>query len=290
MAHYQLYRGWLSNEKEEGYTSNPFCSSCSSVFWGNQIKTRYPKSDWALLVDNPNYMNAEQMRKEEEEKMYTKAYNQYATNHPYDAITACTKAISERPDNHLSCQYHMLKATCLGKTEVSFGVRENCEAELKAIVAECPNTEMAIQAAEMLKQLTSGGTSKAASSSGANSSNYIKADASEHYVVAVINTKKTNLTKAKAATSDFTKTYFSGFDYRVSNTMFNEEATFILVKPFANLKNAKDYFTTFVSDVELIVELDLSKSDKFIITKQNYLELFRSKDFKGYLEFFTKNY
>ncbi|MFA9221476.1 MAG: hypothetical protein ACEQSL_09835, partial [Sediminibacterium sp.] len=81
-----------------------------------------------------------------------------------------------------------------------------------------------------------------------------------------------------------------GFDYKVSNTMFNAAQTFILVKSFANLKDAQDYFTTFVGDEDLIIELDLVKSDKFIITKQNYLELFRSKDFKGYLEFFTKNY
>lgn len=288
LAYYQLFRGWLTKEKEEGYTQNPFCSSCSSVFWGNQIKSKYPNSDWALLVDNPNYMNAEQMRKEEEEKNYTKAYNQYVTNHPYDAVTTCTKALAERPTNHLICQYHMLKATCLGKTEVAFGVRENCEAELKAVVAGCPNTEMATQAAEMLKQLTSGGAPKPAPTS--TSSNYIKSDEAEHYVVAVINSKNINLNTAKAAASDFTKTYFSGFDYKVSNTMFNEQTTFILVKSFANLKDARDYFTTFVSDNDLIKELDLVKNEKFIITKQNYLELFRSKDFKGYLEFFTKNY
>jgi tetratricopeptide (TPR) repeat protein len=288
LAYYQLFRGWLAKEKEEGYTANPFCNSCSSVFWGNQIKAKYPNSDWALLVDNPNYMNAEQMRKEEEEKNYTKAYNQYATNHPYDAVTTCTKAITDRPTNHLICQYHMLKATCLGKTEVAFGVRENCEAELKAVVAGCPNTDMATQAAEMLKQLTSGGAPKPANT--ATGSNYIKADQSEHYVVAVVNIKNTNLNAAKAAASDFTKTYFSGFDYKVSNTMFNEETTFILVKSFANLKDARDYFTTFVSDNDLVNVLNLSKTDKFIISKQNYLELFRSKDFKGYLEFFTKNY
>jgi hypothetical protein len=288
LAYYQLFRGWLTKEKEEGYTQNPFCSTCSSVFWGNQIKSKYPNSDWALLVDNPNYMNAEQMRKEEEEKNYTKAYNQYVTNHPYDAVTTCTKAIADRPTNHLICQYHMLKATCLGKTEVAFGVRENCEAELKAVIAGCPNTEMATQAAEMLKQLTSGGSPKATSA--VTTSNYIKQDESEHYVVALVDTKKINLNKAKSAASDFTKTYFSGFDYKVSNTMFNEQTTFILVKSFANLKDARDYFTTFVSDNDLIKELDLAKNEKFIITKQNYLELFRSKDFKGYLEFFTKNY
>ena len=286
LAYYQLFRGWLTKEKEEGYTQNPFCSTCSSVFWGNQIKSKYPNSDWALLVDNPNYMNAEQMRQEEEEKNYTKAYNQYATNHPYDAVTTCTKAIAERPKNHLICQYRMLKATCLGKTEVAFGVKENCEAELKAIVLDCPNTELASQAAEMLRQLTAGSAPKVTTTS----SNFIQADESEHYVVAVINSKETNLNQAKAKVSDFTKTYFSGFDYKVSNTMFNEEKTFILIKSFLNLKDANDYFTTFVGDNDLISELNLVKNDKFIITKQNYLELFRSKDFEGYLEFFTKNY
>jgi hypothetical protein len=72
--------------------------------------------------------------------------------------------------------------------------------------------------------------------------------------------------------------------------MFDEETTLVLVKSFANLKDAQDYFTTFVGDNDLISELNIVETDKFIITKQNYLELFRSKDFKGYLEFFTKNY
>ena len=286
LAYYQLFRGWLAKEKEEGYTQNPFCSSCSSVFWGNQIKSKYPKSDWALLVDNPNYMNAEQMRMEEEEKNYAKAYNQYSTNHPYDAVTTCTKAIAERPKNHLSCQYHMLKAICLGKTEVAFGIRENCETELKAVAAECPNTEIATQATEFLKQLNTGSSPKAPT---ATASNYILSNESEQYVVAVINSKEINVNQAKAKTSDFTKKYFSGFDYKVSNTMFNEEKTFILIKSFSNLKDAKDYFTTFVGDNDLIRELNLVKNDKFIISKQNYIELFRSKDYKGYLEFFTKN-
>ncbi len=286
LAYYQLFRGWLAKEKEEGYTPNPFCSSCSSVFWGSQIKSKYPKSDWALLVDNPNYMNAEQMRMEEEEKNYAKAYNQYSTNHPYDAVTTCTKAIAERPKNHLSCQYHMLKAICLGKTEVAFGIRENCETELKAVVAECPNTEIATQATDFLKQLNTGSSPKAPT---ATASNYILSNESEQYVVAVINSKEINVNQAKAKTSDFTKKYFSGFDYKVSNTMFNEEKTFILIKSFSNLKDAKDYFTTFVGDNDLIRELNLVKNDKFIISKQNYIELFRSKDYKGYLEFFTKN-
>jgi len=288
LAYYQMYRGWFLKEKEDGYTVNPFCSSCSSVFWGNQIKAKYPNSDWALLVDNPNYMNAEQTRREEEERNYVKAYNQYSTNHPFEAISACTKAISERPKNPLICQYHMLKAICLGKTEVAFGITENCEIELNAVVVGCPETEMSVQAGEMIKQLYSSVSAKAASTGA--SSNYITSNSLEHYVVAVLDSKTVRLNQVKIAVSNFNNAYFSGFDYKVSNTMLNSDQTFILVKSFANLKDAQDYFTTFVTDNDLITQLNLVQNDKFIITKQNYLELFRSKDYKGYLEFFTKNY
>jgi hypothetical protein len=106
----------------------------------------------------------------------------------------------------------------------------------------------------------------------------------------VLDSKTVKLNQVKTAVSIFNNAYFSGFDYKVSNTMFNADQTFILVKSFANLKDARDYFTTFVSDNDLINVLNLSKTDKFMITKQNYLELFRSKDYQGYLEFFTKNY
>jgi len=106
----------------------------------------------------------------------------------------------------------------------------------------------------------------------------------------VLDSKTVRLNQVKIAVSNFNNTYFSGFDYKVSNTMLNSDQTFILVKSFANLKDAQDYFTTFVTDNDLITQLNLIQNDKFIITKQNYLELFRSKDYKGYLEFFTKNY
>jgi len=64
----------------------------------------------------------------------------------------------------------------------------------------------------------------------------------------------------------------------------------ILVKSFSNFKEAKEYFTTFVGDQALAKAIDFKATKQFIITKQNYLELFKTKDLKGYIEFSDKNY
>ena len=90
--------------------------------------------------------------------------------------------------------------------------------------------------------------------------------------------------------ADFNSTFFSSNDYKVSKAQIPNGASLVLVKSFANLKEAKEYFTTFVGDQELSKVIDFKATKQFIITKQNYLELFKSRDLKGYLEFAQKNY
>ena len=193
--------------------------------------------------------------------------------------------------NHLICQYRLLRATCLGKIEVPYGTTTGFEEELNRIVSNCPGSEQAIVANTYLNQLK--GKGSASSSTPVNSApskTYIKADDSEHYVVAVIEVSG-DLNKSKIALSNFNSTYFSTNNYKTSTAMFDVKTPMLLVKSFPNLKEANDYFTTFVGDQELATALGLQKSSPvFIITKQNYQELFRTKDFEGYLEFFKQNY
>jgi tetratricopeptide (TPR) repeat protein len=289
MAYYQLFRAWLF--KEQNGSMSGTCETCSSSYWGAAIKKKYPGSDWAMLVDNPDYVNAEQMRREDEEKQYKKAYGFYANNGFLDCMAVCDKSISERPNNHLICQYRLLRAICLGKIEVPYGTTVGFEEELNRIVTNCAGSEQAIVAASYLNQLKGkGGSTSSTPVNSAPSKTYTKIDDTEHYVVAVVDING-DLNKSKIALSNFNSTYFSTNNYKTSTAMFDVKTPMLLVKSFPNLKEATDYFTTFVGDQELATALGLQKtSPVFIITKQNYQELFRTKDFQGYLEFFNQNY
>lgn len=288
MAYYQLFRAWMF--KEQNGSLSGTCETCSSAYWGAAIKKKYPGSDWAMLVDNPDYVNAEQMRREEEEKQYKKAYGLYANNGILESMAICDKAINERPNNHLICQYRLLRASCLGKLEVPYGTTVGFEEELNRIVTNCPGSEQAAVATTYLNQLKNKSGSTTNTNVTTSSKTFVKADEGEHYVVAVVDAN-TDLNKAKIALSNFNSTYFSTFNYKTSTAMFDVKTPMLLVKSFPNLKEANDYFTTFVGDQELATALGLVKtSPVFIITKQNYQELFRTKDFPGYLEFFKQNY
>ena len=241
-----------------------------------------------MLVDDPNYASAEQVRRTEEEKNYTLAYNNYHNGNYVQALLATKKAIEERPENHLICQYHMLRAYSLSKTEVANGVKENCIAELNWVKSNCPNTDLAKAADDALKALD--GKVENIQSQKTEFGQFKKQDDGEHFVVITFENKVGDFKSERTSIADFNSTFFSSNDYKVSKAQIPNGASLVLVKSFANLKEAKEYFTTFVGDQELAKVIDFKATKQFIITKQNYLELFKSRDLKGYIEFAQKNY
>ncbi|MFM7770844.1 MAG: hypothetical protein ACKO8Q_09830, partial [Bacteroidota bacterium] len=204
------------------------------------------------------------------------------------ALLSTKKAIDERPSNHLICQYHMLRAYCLSKTEVRNGAKENCIAELNWVKQNCGNSEQAKAADEILKAFEGGGKPEQLEQHGQGI--FKKSDDGEHFIVVAIEGKIGDFKTERAAVADFNSTYFSSNDYKVSKAQIPEGASLILVKSFSNFKEAKEYFTTFVGDQALAKAIDFKATKQFIITKQNYLELFKTKDLKGYIEFSDKNY
>ena len=286
MAYYQLFRGWTTKEKE-GYQVNSTCPTCSAAYWGRKIKTEYPGSEWAMLVDDPNYASSEQIRRSEEEKNYTAAYSHFQNGNYVQALLATRKAIEERPDNHLICQYHMLRAYSLSKTEVANGVKENCIAELNWVKTNCPDTDLSKAASDALKAMDGKLEPQPQNN---ESGQFKRLDEGEHFVVISFENKMGDFKAERTGLADFNSTFFSSNDYKVSKAQIPNGASLVLVKSFSNLKEAKEYFTTFVGDQELSKVIDFKATKQFIITKQNYLELFKSRDLKGYLEFAQKNY
>ena len=68
-AYYQLYRTYLQREVEENFSS-PFCEDCNSEFWAARVVERYPDSEWAILVENPDYADKEEVRRQTERAAY----------------------------------------------------------------------------------------------------------------------------------------------------------------------------------------------------------------------------
>ena len=51
-----------------------------------------------------------------------------------------------------------------------------------------------------------------------------------------------------------------------------------------------DYHTVFTGNREMLIDLNSSGLDMFVISSVNYIELFKNKDIDEYINFFNTHY
>lgn len=311
-AYYQLYRTWYSKENSKGYINNPLCSTCNSAYWGNEIKRRYPDSDWAYLVDNPDYVDVKDIQKAEETKAYEIVYGLYANRDYLAARAACDSIISNEPSNHLLCKYRLLRAISVGYTEASYGEKEMYQKELNELVKSCPGTDEAKRAQDLLKAFKTGSTGvgendnkeptdglevkKEDENQGEQptpentESPYKYDEKAEHYMAVLIPVQGSDINKAKIAVSDFNSTFFASSQLKVTNNLLNKDQHLVLIKSFKVLDDGYNYLRTFDADEEKLKDINDGNSTLFLISKQNYITLFKTKDIAQYLAFYESNY
>jgi hypothetical protein len=50
------------------------------------------------------------------------------------------------------------------------------------------------------------------------------------------------------------------------------------------------YFTVYTRNREMLIEVNSSAFNIFVISSSNYIELFKNKDIEGYTDFFNEHY
>jgi len=303
VAHYLLFRTWLSKEQLSNYKKNPFCETCDSRYWGQVIKDLYPGSDWARLVDNPDYLDIKDVKETEEREAYEAVYRMYTDRNYPAAITASSRVISNEPDNHLMCKYKLLRAVCVGYTDAAYGIKEKYLEELRMIVSTCPGTPEGERGQELLKAAKDEGTAQLTEPGRQDESSdkeipppvlsedlFTMNDGVEHYFVVVAPTQGVNINTVKAKIADYNTEYYASANLKVTNNLLDRETHMVLVKPFRTIPEARDYGSAFQSNSSRLSEINASGYTTFLISKPNYIQLFKSKDLNGYIQFYQKNY
>jgi hypothetical protein len=214
---------------------------------------------------------------------------------------ACNKVIQEEPDNHLMCKYKLLRAICIGYSDGAVGLRDNFIKELNDVVASCPKTEEATQAGEILKSLNkelapqnpqdNNGVEPPVDGQEPPKESVFKFDPSgEHYMAVVVPVKDFNMNNFKVKLTDYNTLNFSTAGYKVTNNLLDKEKHIIMVKPFQGADAAKDYMGYFKADEGMRALLDGKEVEIVVISKSNYIALFKSKDLAGYVQFYNENY
>ncbi len=288
---YMLYRiNLLANDAKD------------AEYYKNLIKSNYPDSEYAALVDGEQPKNDQDNSKSL--AYYKKTFSTYENEAYKKSLNMADSGLVAFGGTEQSSRFMMVKAFSQGKLGQSSKMSET----LNAVIEKYPGTEQAQKAQEILSQLAAppitskqskGGkgdgnaTSKeapAASTPEAPSTKYSSNTNEEHkYLLALPNIKGL-VNNVTIDLSDFNKKFFKNIPLNTKAIYISAEKQMILVSGLPNEKTAIQYFEVLDQQNALDKNLAGQNFQHFVISNSNFSKFYQDKDFEGYEKYFKENY
>jgi hypothetical protein len=291
-TYYQLYRTYLQREVEENYQS-PFCETCNSEYWSAQVLERYPNSEWAILIENPDFADQEEVRREEERLAYEELLQRYYGKAYQEVLLAADEVINYHPTNNYVCKYRLLRAQSIGGLSAYTGGDRRAYFEaLELIVRECPDTEEAEFAQALLTALGGGSKKPEAEQEEEPQEDVVWEHKPflQHYFGMLVPVGRGNVEELRATIADFNSEFFASSNLRVTANLINRNFQIVLVKDFKRQDYSLDYFEVFTNNTDQLGAINTSGYAMFTISTENYIELFKNKQMDSYQRWFDEVY
>lgn len=281
-SHYQLYLMY----QEMGNASK-------SEYHKNQILSKYPDSDYAMVIKNPDYAAEEAEQTEAVSIAYQKAYTYFEQKYYREAYGLVVQALEEYPNSSLEPQLKFLEALCLGYIDSEARML----AELKEVKNKYGASEVGREAADIItyfengKKIDSGVAEAQQEAEEQEMEREVKTyeyniGSSHNFVLVIPDTMDASMAQSKI--SDFNRKYFSTKGFKTSSIPL-KEGTMIIVSNVGYASKAIDYYGTFTGS-EDVSSLLTDVTHVFVISYENYAEYYKSQNTEAYLQFFTDNY
>lgn len=255
--------------------------SLKATQYAATLRARHPESTYARTLDNPEYMKESNLAMARQKELYKEAYARYGER-DYSGATAVLREAHGLGASVFTPTLRLLEIMIAGKTEdVS-----RYQYLLGEFIKENTGTDLGTYAQRLLdasRQVQESQTARAGIQ-------YIRSLNEPHYFV-MIYANTANLGNLPGLTLEKLNTgNFGDWGLRTSNMVFNGENTMTIVDGIPRVSAAIEYMKTFNEKLPTLTELRNHKFHSFVITKDNFDILYRTKGLDEYLQFFEKNY
>jgi tetratricopeptide (TPR) repeat protein len=261
----------------------------------NIILTRYPETDFAKLLVNPNYYKEVQSKRKEVNNLYEDTYNAFTNHQYYMVINNTDVALGKYPgDTALIPRFEYLKALSIGKIEVV----DSLVAGMQRIMTKYPKSPVRPLAQKVLDYLKNQRNSKgepiitdSTALPEPISKLYTFNPNSIHFFILIADNNRVDINALKIRLADFNLKYHSLETLQVNSILLDGPQEMITVNNFDNDEKAMDYFISIQNNPYIFTKLENTGGySDFVISADNYPIFYRSKDIKQYLRFFEKYY
>jgi tetratricopeptide (TPR) repeat protein len=261
----------------------------------NVILTRYPETDFAKLLVNPNYYKEAQSKRKEVNNLYEDTYKAFINQQYYMVINNADVALGKYPgDTALIPRFEYLKALSIGKIEVV----DSLVSGMQRILVKYPKSPVRPLAQKVLDYLKNQRNSKGeriVTDSTAlpepASRLYTFNPNSIHFFILIADNNRVDISALKIKIADFNSKYHSLESLQVNSLLLDGPQEMITVNNFDSDDKAMDYFSSIQNNPYIFTKLENTGGySDFVISADNYPIFYRSKDIKQYLKFFEKYY
>jgi tetratricopeptide (TPR) repeat protein len=266
-----------------------------SDMYRNIILTKYPETDFAKLLINPDYYKEIKSKEHEIGILYEDTYTAFKNQQYYIVINNSDQASAKFPsDTALLPRFEYLKALSLGKIEVV----DSLVIAMQRIIIKYPKSPVKPLAQNILdflgKQRNSKGepivtdTVKIADQ---GEKIYRYDPNAVHFFVLLVNNEKTNVDALKIKISDFNTKNHDAENLQVNSLLLDNNLEMITVGNFDESSKAVNYYTDISQSQYIFNRLETTGDYySFLISSDNYPILYKNKNVEQYMRFFEKNY
>lgn len=255
----------------------------------NLVLTKYPDSNQAKIILDPEYFIKANERGAEAEQLYAKTFEAYQ-NGQYQRVMMNVKKARQQFDGDTLYmpRFEFLNAISLGYVEVV----DSMAYSLLRLIQTYPESSIKPFALDvLLKANDMYDLGLNIESARPKDDKIVEKESpytfrpNDEYFVLVICNKKVRINPLKVRLSDFNKNNFRMDQLKIKNLMLNKDDAMLTVEKFENVDKALDYQTALFLNDYVFGGIDEENYKVLIISVSNYPIFYQEKNVDEYLDF-----
>ena len=262
----------------------------------NIILEQYPDSDYALILQDPEYYKDLLSDQKKMKTMYQEAYNAFKNGEHLTVKLISSDALNNYKQTELTPRFKYLRALSLRRLEDS---KDTLKAELEDIVKNYPNSNVYGMAQNILRKMQKDADTLSDKQKEQQKNQEQLTEAMEkfqetpkedHFYVMLVNSDSIDVSATKVKISDFNQKYFGNEELKVSSVVFDDPKLMITVSDFKNKTEALSYFRTIAENTYVFSDIKSKDFRHYVISASNYPKFYKSQEITNYHVFFEEKY
>ena len=288
----------------------------NSNFYKNKILNEYPDSEFAMMINNPDYWDELAKNNQEAEKLYADVYDTYLKHRYEETITKSEKVIDSLKIGPYIPKLLYVQALAKGRiygidtlamdlnlilhNYTESEIAPMIESQLKHLAAAYPDGKIDLTYTPKQQETDSDSKKeddktkdKETKDEEVNKEDILDAETlvfryrdMKHYYVLLFDEDKIDAIELERKINAYNDSVFEGANLTTMAMLFTMTKQLVRVKEFVNKEQAMQYYNAMQSETSLLAPYKDKGFEHFVISTQNYPTFFNRQNIQAYLKFF----